>query len=419
MSNHTRFRRLGVAASALVAVGALGLAGCATAGSPSSDTSAGAGGPAADGCGSVPQIGANDPNELLAGFSPEIQDSYNAYPFEIKESAWAGWKSEKSDGFTAAIVGQAPAAPFIAVYQETLTASLEAAGVDIVLDVAPNDPTDVPGQMQMFGQALSLKPDIIFYNPAAPEPSVDLVAQAHDAGIPVVAVVVPIDSEHAINTTYNANLQAMRSAAGILDAIGGSGRILEVDGVPGIPNQLFWEDGTAKALELCPDVTVAGEVQGLFQPPLAQQAVVQFLATNPAGVDAVLQAGTMGWAIRDAFVQAGQPVPPISDIGGSQGMAAFAAADPSYPYVGTATPPIAMAQAAVQIGLKTLAGAGPKVNQVVWEPYPVDASNLADIVDPSWSEADGTDLAPEDVYFTDEQLAEFFAYPELGPQSAE
>lgn len=419
MSNHTRFRRLGVAASALVAVGALGLAGCATAGSPSSDTSAGAGGPAADGCGSVPQIGANDPNELLAGFSPEIQDSYNAYPFEIKESAWAGWKSEKSDGFTAAIVGQAPAAPFIAVYQETLTASLEAAGVDIVLDVAPNDPTDVPGQMQMFGQALSLKPDIIFYNPAAPEPSVDLVAQAHDAGIPVVAVVVPIDSEHAINTTYNANLQAMRSAAGILDAIGGSGRILEVDGVPGIPNQLFWEDGTAKALELCPDVTVAGEVQGLFQPPLAQQAVVQFLATNPAGVDAVLQAGTMGWAIRDAFVQAGQPVPPISDIGGSQGMAAFAAADPSYPYVGTATPPIAMAQAAVQIGLKTLAGAGPKVNQVVWEPYPVDASNLADIVDPSWSEADGTDLAPEDVYFTDEQLAEFFANPELGPQSAE
>ncbi|MDF2573109.1 MAG: hypothetical protein K0S05_21 [Agromyces sp.] len=419
MSKYTRFRRLGVAASALVAVGALGLAGCATTGTPTSNAPAGGGEPAADGCGSVPQIGSNDPNGLLDGFSPEIQDSYNAYPFEIKESAWAGWKSEKSDGFTAAIVGQAPAAPFIAVYQETLTASLEAAGVDIVLDVAPNDPTDVPGQMQMFGQALSLKPDIIFYNPAAPEPSVDLVAQAHDAGIPVVAVVVPIDSEYAINTTYNANLQAMRSAAGIMDAIGGSGSILEVDGVPGIPNQLFWEDGTAKALELCPDVTVAGEVQGLFQPPLAQQAVVQFLATNPAGVDAVLQAGTMGWAIRDAFVQAGQPVPPISDIGGSQGMAAYAAANEDYPYFGSATPPIDMAQAAVQLGLKTLAGAGPKVNQVVWEPYPVDASNLADIVDPSWSESDPTDLAPEGVYYSDEQIAEFFANPELGPQSAE
>ena len=68
---------------------------------------------------------------------------------------------------------------------------------------------------------------------------------------------------------------------------------------------------TEKALALCPDVTVAGQVQGLFQPPVAQQAVVQYLATNPAGVDAVLQAGTMGWAIRDAFEQSGLPVPPI------------------------------------------------------------------------------------------------------------
>ena len=39
------------------------------------------------------------------------------------------------------------------------------------------------------------------------------------------------------------------------------------------------------------------------------------------------------------------------------------------------------------------------------------------IVDPSWVPEDGTDLAPEGVYFTDEQIAEFFNSPELGPQS--
>lgn len=418
MVKPTRFRRLGATAVAFVALGALTLAGCSSQAGNGSDAGADSGTPS-DSCGAVPQVGANDPNGLLADFSQEIQDGYNGYPFELQESAWADWKSEKTDGFTAAIVGQAPAAPFIAVYQETLAAALEDAGVEIVLNVAPNDPTDVPGQLQQFGQAISLKPDIIFFNPGAPEPAIDLVDEAHAAGIPVVSVVVPIDSPNAISVTYNAVLQSMTTASSVFDSIGGSGSVLEVTGVPGIPNEVFWESGRDYALEECPGVDVVGSVQGLFQPPLAQQAVVQYLATNPAGVDAVIQAGTMGWAVRDAFTQAGQPVPPIQDVGGSQGMAAYGLANPDYPYVGTATPPIAMAKMAAQVGMKVLEGAGLKINHVVWNPYVVDGDNLSEVADPAWAPEDGTDLAPDGVYFTDEQTAEFFTNPEMGPQSAQ
>jgi len=100
-------------------------------------------------------------------------------------------------------------------------------------------------------------------------------------------------------------------------------------------------------------------------------------------------------------------------------MVAYAAATDGYPYVGTATPPVDMARMAAQVGVKILAGAGPKLNHIVWAPYVVDSSNLADIVDPSWVPEDGTDLAPEGVYFTDEQTAEFFSSPELGPQTAD
>ena len=164
MVKFTRFRSIGVAVAACVAAGALSLAGCSatptnSAGSPDASET-----PTAGGCGSVPEIGASDPSSLLSGLSADIQAGYNAYPYEIQESAWSDWKSEKTDGFTAAIVGQAPAAPFIATYQSTLADSLEAAGVEIVLNVAPNDPSDVPGQLQQFGQALSLQPDIIFFN---------------------------------------------------------------------------------------------------------------------------------------------------------------------------------------------------------------------------------------------------------------
>lgn len=398
------------AAMALAALGALVLAGCSpTTGDSSPDPS---GTSAADGeCGSVPQIGANDPDGLLADFTPEVQAGYNGFPYEIQKSAWADWKSEKTDGYTAAIVGQAPAAPFIAAYQDALVTALEDAGVGVVLNVAPSDPTDVPGQLQQFAQAMSLKPDVIFFNAAAPEPSLDLVEEAHAAGIPVISVVASIDSPYAISLTYNQVLQSMGTASRLFGDIGGSGSVLEVLGIPGISSEVFWEAGRDEALALCPDIDIVGSVQGFFQPPIAQQATVQYLATNPAGVDAVIQAGTMGWAIRDAFTQSGQPVPPIQDVGASRGMAAYALANPDYSYVGTATPPIAMAQAAAEFGIKVLEGAGPKVNQVVWAPFVVDSSNLSEVADDSWKLEDGTDLAPEGVYFTAEQLAEFFTKP--------
>lgn len=428
MLNHPRFHRFRVAAAASAALGALVLAGCAPAGGPATpDTGAAPGGggtaggetAAAGTCGSIPDIGANDPSGLLADMSPEIQDGYNGYPYAVQESAWAGWKSEKTEGFTAAIVGTAPAAPFIAAYQDALAKSLEAAGVNIVLNVAPTDPSDVPGQLQQFGQALALKPDIIFFNPVAPEPAVDLVNDAQAAGIPVVSLVVPIDSPNAISVVYNAVLQSMTTASELFGAIGGSGDVLEVNGVAGIPNQLFWDAGRDHALELCPGIEVVGSVQGMFQPPLAQQAVVQYLSTNPAGVDAVIQAGTMGWAIRDAFVQSGHEVPPMQDLGASQGMAAYAAQHPDYIYFGSVSPPIPMAQMAAQVGIKVLHGAGPKFNQIVWAPHIIDSSTVGDFVDPAWSTEDGTELTSDDVYFTDEQTAEFFTNPELGPQTAE
>ena len=55
----------------------------------------------------------------------------------------------------------------------------------------------------------------------------------------------------------------------------------------------------------------------------------------------------------------------------------------------------------------------------MWAPALITSADLPDIVDPSWVPEDGTDLAPEGVYFTDEQIAEFFNSPELGPQTTD
>ena len=171
---------------------------------------------------------------------------------------------------------------------EAIRTSLKANGVKIVGDFAPDDPSNVPLQLQQFNEALSLKPDVIIYTAIAPEPSVGLAKAAHDAGIPLVAAQVPIDSEYAVSVTRNTPLAIAQVTAGTVASIGGKGNVLRVDGIPGIPVSTFASLGIDAVLENCPEVKVAGSVTGFFQPATAQAEVQKFLATNPAGVDAVL-----------------------------------------------------------------------------------------------------------------------------------
>lgn len=417
MKKSSSFPRFTTFGAAILGAGALVLSGCA-ASTPAEPAASGAAAAApvasaaAGTCGSVPTGTAKDPSGLLAGFPKEIAAGYDLYPYEIRKSAWADFKSKKTEGFTAAIVGMPPASPFIASMSESIRKTLKAEGVEIVGEFAPDDPSNVPLQLQQFNEALSLKPDVIIYTAIAPEPSVDLAKAAHAAGIPLVAAQVPIDSEYAVSVTRNTPLAIAQVTAGTVGAIGGKGNVLRVDGIPGIPVSTFATLGIDAVLENCPDIKVAGSVTGFFQPATAQAEVQKFLATNPAGVDAVLQAGTMGVGIRNAFEESAMEVPPIADDGSSHGFSSWALASPDYPYFGTTTPSVRTGEAVVDVALRILKGEGPKINQIVEPSVVVNRENLAKIADPSWDVNDLKDLAgaPED-YLPTERLNNFFANP--------
>jgi ribose transport system substrate-binding protein len=200
--------------------------------------------------------------------------------------------------------------------------------------------------------------------------------------------------------------------AGTVGAIGGKGNVLRVDGIPGIPVSTFAALGIDAVLENCPDIKVAGSVTGFFQPATAQAEVQKFLATNPAGVDAVLQAGTMGVGIRNAFEESALEVPPIADDGSSHGFSSWALANPEYPYFGTTTPSVRTGEAVVDVALRILKGEGPKINQIVEPSVVISRDNLLKVADPSWDVSDMTDLAgdPQDFLPTD-RLNEFFSTP--------
>lgn len=403
---HISFRRLSVAGIAFATAGVLTLAGCSTPGGSDASESPDDLGQ----CGTVPQLGAQDPDNLLAGFSDDVQAAYNGYPYAIQESAWADWKPSHEAPYTAAIVGMPPVSDFIKTMLSTLESELAKADIEVISNTAPDDPSNVPLQLQQFSQAVAQKPDIIFYVAIAPEPSVQAVAEAGAAGIPVISLQTAVDSPYSVSLTLNAVLQSMEVTSRIAKAIDGSGTVLAVNGIPGISTQVDAESAWEQVLKVCPDIKIAGQVNGLFVPTTAQTAVQQYLATNPAGVDAIFQAGTMGLGSLNAYLQADEDPVPIGDVGATQGFAAWALEHPDYPYVGTPSPAQREGEVGVEIALRMLAGDGIKVNQLVWNPTVIDSSNLKDFADSSWKPTDGTALAPDEGdFFPAETLDQYFA----------
>lgn len=401
-----RQTRVGVALLGITSA-ALVLAGCtngASTGGGSTDE------PSTSACGTVPELGANDPNGLL---DPAVAPNYNGYPVEVKASAWADWKPDHEGPYTAAIVSPPPTNPYIAQVYDSLRAELEAADVEIIADFAVAENSDVPGQLQQFNEAVAADPDIIFFTALAPAPAVEAVKASAAAGIPVVGVEVPIESENAVSVSRNSVLQAMDGGAAVVKAMGGKGSVLEIAGIPGIATDTLAWVGYDAVLDLCPDITVAGEITGNFVAATAQAETVKFLATNPAGAGGVLQAGTMGYAALQAFEDSGIDPVPISDIGSGMGFVNWAADHPDYPYIGSANPTEFMGKVNAEVGLRILAGEGPKVNLLVGKIEMFDSARAQELADPSAEAGALVTGNPENGSYSSEELDTFFTNPGL------
>ena len=305
---------------------------------------------------------------------------------------------------------QPPLNDFVTKTHKALVKTLEDSGdVEIVADVAPQGPTDVPGSLQQFGQLVAMKPDLIIAFPLAAEPFVEPINQAGEAGIPVVAPWSPIPSKYAVTVAANQVLGSAELAAQTLDAIDGKGEVLQVHGIPGLgaDNDIF--AGFKAALGNCPDVKVAGEITGNFVSAGAKAAALQYLSTHPAGVDAVLQAGGMTTGIIQAHQQLGKPVPPIADVGATQGSLAYFEANKEAVVASQSVTYNGIGSSAARVALRMLAGDGVKTNQIITLQKTIDRENLADVVQSDWDVSSVTGASvPGDELYSEADLDHFF-----------
>ncbi len=398
------------ALSAGIAALALGLSGCGG-GDTSASGASSSGTPAAGECGSVPQITPKDPQNVLAGMPPEVTAGYNGYPTEVLPSAWANWKPSHPGPYKVAILWQPVVSSFVTATLDALTQELKASGkVDIIASVAPQNPTDIPGSLQLFNQLVAKKPDLIILMPLASEPFVDAVNAAGEAGIPVVTPWLPVPSKYAIGVSLNAFLQAASVSAKVADAMGGKGSVLEVHGIPGIQSDNEALAGFKATLDQCPGIKVAGEATGNFNAAATKGAVLQFLSTHPAKIDGVFQAGTMTPGVIQAFEQLGRPIPLVGDVGSTQGSIAYAHehAD-EYNEFGSSTPDGSIGKTVATVVLRTLAGEGPAINMMVTEQKLIGDDQVDAVYQDGWKPSGQDDAwLPDDEWMTTDQLDAFF-----------
>ena len=181
-------------------------------------------------------------------------------------------------------------------------------------------------------------------------------------------------------------------------------------GIPGIQSDSDAFAGFKAALAQCPGIQVAGEVTGDYSVPATKGAVLQFLAAHPGKIDAVVQSGVMTAGIIQAFQQLGRPIPLIADVGSTQGSIAYADQhSSSYKEFGASTPDAAIGQVAAQVTLRTLAGDGPKLNNLVTALKYITTADVAQVYQSGWALTSQNDAAiPGDGFMSTQQLDTFF-----------
>jgi ribose transport system substrate-binding protein len=379
-------------ASVLLAGGSLALAACASnsssASAPASSAGAATAGAAALGaCGTVPSVAPNDPDNVLQSTLPaSILKQYDGYSDPIVPSAWAHWKSPVKPPWKIAFVINTLANPFnaqqAAVIQTAMTAYEKQGLVSKYTVLSTNDSATT--ELQDMALVTQQHYDGIILSATSATGVVPAVNAAGAKGIPVVTFFSSVPNKYVVNEGPNTYLYGGSIAATVARELHGKGNVLYVRGTPGLPFDTQTYDATQKVLSECPGIHQVGVVNGQWDPSVAKTQTLQFLATHPGKIDAVLDSGPGNQqGVMQAFIQAGRPMPIVGDVGGMNATLSYWDQHLStYQGAGAGIGPVPTGEREAQMMMRILLGQGPKLNAVLFNPPAITAANLTQYLVP-------------------------------------
>jgi ribose transport system substrate-binding protein len=173
---------------------------------------------------------------------------------------------------------------------------------DLVIESAD---VDAQGQIQQMRNLINRGVDAIIVNPNDATALDQVIGQAEQAGIPVIAVDQEIDAPGVTNVVIDQGEWASMGAEWLVEALGGEGDVVVINGIAGHPANEARYDAVKEVFAENPGIEVVQETNADWDQATAQQEMSNILASQP-NIDGVWTQDGMARGVLQA-VQAANP----------------------------------------------------------------------------------------------------------------
>jgi ribose transport system substrate-binding protein len=173
---------------------------------------------------------------------------------------------------------------------------------DLVIESADVDPQ---GQIQQMRNLINRGVDGIIVNPNDATALDQVIGQAENAGIPVIAVDQEIDAPGVTNVVIDQGEWASMGAEWLVEELGGEGDVVVINGIAGHPANEARYDAVKTVFAENPGIEVVQETNADWDQATAQQQMSNILASQP-NIDGVWTQDGMARGVLQA-VQAANP----------------------------------------------------------------------------------------------------------------
>jgi ribose transport system substrate-binding protein len=170
----------------------------------------------------------------------------------------------------------------------------------------PETPDDVGQQKALVGEALAMAPDAVVFVPVDDRQMVPDLGRFAAAGIPVVTCINRMEGRVVSHVGSDDVAVGHSAAKALFDGLGGSGRIVAIEGTPAAPTSRDRTVGLKKALAETPGIRLVGSGVGYFQQAPARSEMARLLSAH-AEIDGVWTSNdVMAFGVLEALAAAGR-----------------------------------------------------------------------------------------------------------------
>ena len=149
---------------------------------------------------------------------------------------------------------------------------------DLVIESSDVDPQ---GQIQQMRNLINRGVDAIIVNPNDATALDQVIGQAEQAGIPVIAVDQEIDAPGVTNVVIDQGEWASMGAEWLVEELGGEGDVVVINGIAGHPANEARYDAVKQVFADNPGIEVVQETNADWDQATAQQEMSNILASQP------------------------------------------------------------------------------------------------------------------------------------------